>query len=475
MVLSSYKYNEKYNRLKREASNDQDNEHDNSENSSNGSGRLSPIVPDNTFTSSSTNDNKSHSNSNSTLHNFADDDSRSDDFTDIEEDFIHISITPLECSITLPTYLIPIVFPNDILNKIGKSIGVEIINDEFLSLQINGDGLDGGKRVLELTSPLSNEKISIFFITTYFCDYVLIPVKEKQKVIKALENQSFIFSNSDFSNNYIGIQNKTDNNRYRHHHHHHHHHHRKSQQYGIRDTKTSNLTKELNGLSIGSDLVNHTSILDPKLELTTFDLFSKNDIKPIVEDKVELVLTGARSLYMSNNGNEDCLQLALVKILLQHPNFFSVTIINDSSEVSLLLEKKYIDCGDSSDDGYNNYNYNYPEELDASHNHLNNLTRSPSPFFTSPPISINKDLLMGSLTDTIIPIWFDLSELPIDCTGVVAGVANRLVGNSKGKTPSGRRFGSHLVHMSYLSTVKSGVVMIERENIDAALSALAIE
>lgn len=73
-----------------------------------------------------------------------------------EHPFVNISITPIECSIVCSRILanelfVPVL---NLLDENSKS-QVHITVDDFVVMQIDGEGLDAGQRVLELTSPLA--------------------------------------------------------------------------------------------------------------------------------------------------------------------------------------------------------------------------------------------------------------------------------------------------------------------------------
>jgi hypothetical protein len=73
-----------------------------------------------------------------------------------EHPFVNISITPIECSIVCSRVLanellVPVLQHLDTKSKSE----VHITSDDFVSMQVDGEGLDAGQRVLELTSPLA--------------------------------------------------------------------------------------------------------------------------------------------------------------------------------------------------------------------------------------------------------------------------------------------------------------------------------
>lgn len=73
-----------------------------------------------------------------------------------EHPFINISVTPIECSVVCSRALArewfnPVL---DLLDAQSRS-QVHITSDDFIVMQVDGEGLDAGQRVLELTSPLA--------------------------------------------------------------------------------------------------------------------------------------------------------------------------------------------------------------------------------------------------------------------------------------------------------------------------------
>lgn len=75
---------------------------------------------------------------------------------DDEQLFINISITPVECSIVCSRRLVNDIFVPvlNILDPSSKS-EVHITTEDFVVMQIDGEGLDADRRVLELTGPLA--------------------------------------------------------------------------------------------------------------------------------------------------------------------------------------------------------------------------------------------------------------------------------------------------------------------------------
>lgn len=69
--------------------------------------------------------------------------------------------------------------------------------------------------------------------------------------------------------------------------------------------------------------------------------------------------------------------------------------------------------------------------------------------------------IIGSALDVITPVAVDLSKLPIDSAGIVAGLASSLWESVRLiDEPETERF-----DMNYLSMARSAVVLIPRENL----------
>lgn len=73
-----------------------------------------------------------------------------------EHPFINISVTPVECSVVCSRaladqFFVPVLSTLDPNERKQISITAE----DYVVMQIDGEGLDAGQRVLELTSPLA--------------------------------------------------------------------------------------------------------------------------------------------------------------------------------------------------------------------------------------------------------------------------------------------------------------------------------
>lgn len=171
-----------------------------------------------------------------------------------------------------------------------------------------------------------------------------------------------------------------------------------------------------------------------ELQTRTFATLKRRNIVPTVDRELRLVHCAGRrdsanGMNSSHNRNsftsaaDDALHLGLVKCLIAppHPTFLSLTL-TDTEAASLLLD----------------------------HTLLPNFA---------------PDVLLGAKDEYLTPITLDLRDLPVESTGIVCGVAGKLVGATSGKL-------EHSVEMSYLSTARAGTVMVAEEELDRALSAL---
>lgn len=73
-----------------------------------------------------------------------------------EHPFVNISVTPIECSVVCSRKLANDIFV-PALNQLDPRSRdqVSITAEDYVVMQVDGEGLDAGQRVLELTSPLA--------------------------------------------------------------------------------------------------------------------------------------------------------------------------------------------------------------------------------------------------------------------------------------------------------------------------------
>jgi hypothetical protein len=82
-------------------------------------------------------------------------------------------------------------------------------------------------------------------------------------------------------------------------------------------------------------------------------------------------------------------------------------------------------------------------------------------------------VLLGKDGPEQVPITLDLRQLPLESTGIVCGVASRLVEGMRGRFGGGGRFGSGVgFEMSYLSTARAGHVVVFEDELEDAMEVL---
>ncbi|KAI9777448.1 MAG: hypothetical protein M1839_008860 [Geoglossum umbratile] len=312
-----------------------------------------------------------------------------------EPRFVNISLTPVECSVvcskkSAQELFVPIIASLEQRSRNEVTIGSE----DFVVVQVDGQGLDAGQRVLELTSPLALAGISIFFITTYFSDYILVPLKSRGEVVRALQERGILFE--EHPNAYATPS-----------------HHR-------------NISSGSSSFDVPPGTPPPASV--DELQKRTFATLKRQNITPKVDPQIRLIQCAGRSpqdLPSDPGAMEHGLYLGLVKCLVEKPQFLSVTL-TDTEPPSLLLQKESV--------------VHFDQE----------------------------EVLLGSKEDILIPVILDLRELPLESTGIVCGVAGKLVGGSMGPLSHGLP----PVEMSYLSTARAGTVMVGEAELDRTIAAL---
>lgn len=285
----------------------------------------------------------------------------------------------------------------------------------------------------------------LFFITTYFSDYILVPLKSRATVISALGDRGFVFE--EHTETFLNVSSPLMSASM---------HHNRSASASA--TATTFIDNPFESSFAPLDEQRPPSTPPPssaaELESRTFTRLSRQNITPYVDPSLKLVQCAGRRESGLRAGTAEGaktsvtmrsrLQLGLVRCLIHRPRprFFSLTL-TDTEPASLLLEKELLaefEDGLQGEDGV---------------------------------------VLIGS-KDTLIPVTFDLRELPMESTGIVCGVAGRLAGGMRSRPgtgdeeegPGGRGRQRAPVEMSYLSTARAGTVMVAEADINKALEAL---
>ncbi|KAK1966681.1 hypothetical protein LZ32DRAFT_147688 [Colletotrichum eremochloae] len=329
--------------------------------------------------------------------------------TEGQHGFLNISVTPMECSIVCHNSWAKNVFEpaiKDLPKDLAKSVSIS--KDTYLVLSVISAGMDAAGRVMELTSPLALAGIPIFFITTYYSDFILVPSKDRQTVVKALLARGFELADND-----------------------------------------SNFVSPAASIHSRGSSQNSAPPLTPppstvaELQVRTFDLLKKRSVSPYVEADLLLVQCSGRetsqlggelshtqrpSLSRQVTGNshrqtwldniDTKLYTAMISALAARPRFISITLAQEDPP-SLLVDKSLL--------------------------------------------GLFGDSLVGDTKTNLTPIFLDLESLPLEATGIVCGVAGTLVQDMRTGDSAG---------LSYLSTARAGAVILSCEQSIRALEIL---
>lgn len=317
--------------------------------------------------------------------------------TDDQHSFLNVSVTPLECSIVCHSSWAANVF-DPVIKALPKDVAktISVSTDEYLVISVISAGMDAASRVMELTSPLALAGIPIFFITTYYSDFILVPKKAQASVTQALVAHGFQLAQNDPNYKFKGHENPT-----------------------VAPPQVTSSVSEL--------------------QTRTFDLLRKNSVVPYMQEDLHLVQCSGREISHLNqefshhssrrlgNGNsrpswldhvDTKLYTAMVSAFVSQPKFLSVTLAKEEPP-SLLLDKSLLD--------------------------------------------IFGDSLVGDTEGELMPIFLDLSGLSYEATGIVCGVAGKLVADMETQGSS---------ELSYLSTARAGAVILSTEQAARALTIL---
>jgi len=185
-----------------------------------------------------------------------------------------------------------------------------------------------------------------------------------------------------------------------------------------------------------------------ELQQRTFKLLQTHRITPqVVDPTIQLVTCAGikdntpsssyhhRASTTHQFSTQALLQHGLLKCLTasEPPRFLSLTL-TASDSISLTLEKRLL------------------SQFPAS----------------------GEDVLLGKDGPEQVPITLDLRELPLESTGIVCGVASRLVDGMRGRFGGGGSNGVSAggFEMSYLSTARAGHVVVFEDELEDAIEIL---
>ncbi|CAI7624492.1 unnamed protein product [Penicillium bialowiezense] len=225
--------------------------------------------------------------------------------------FMNVSITPVEVSVICPRrlldkYFVPVI---DELGRLDAALQSRLVvsDKDYIVMQVLGEGLEAGRRVLELTSPLALAGISIFFISTYFSDYIMVPMQSKASVMNALESTGFQFDDETAA--FVSPLSPTTEKRL-------------SDLIPPRTPPPSTLAE---------------------LQSRTFATLHNRQITPSVDSSLRLVQCAAHHEYHSSESSMSILRDALTTVLVvDNPRFLSLTLASLDPAASLLLEKRLL-------------------------------------------------------------------------------------------------------------------------------------
>ncbi|KAK6211940.1 hypothetical protein LQW54_005644 [Pestalotiopsis sp. IQ-011] len=334
---------------------------------------------------------------------------------DNKHGFLNISITPVECSVVCHNNWAEKVF-EPIIKRLSKDVSttVMISKDTYLILSVESAAMDAGSRVNELTSPLAMAGIPIFFITTYYSDFILVPTKDRQTVQQALLSRGFEFS--DEESTFVSPS---------------------------AHSRGPSVSSQPPSTPPPSNIA--------ELQTRTFELLKKRNVVPYIEDGLSLVLvsgkehskttqmtdyrrpapmsrqpTGANGHGQYNSrrswlDNVDTkLYTSLISVLVLQPRFLSMTLAQEDPP-SLLLDKQHL--------------------------------------------GVFGDSVVGDMSGDLVPIFLDLENLTLEATGIVSGVAGKLVAEMQALDTGVSE------QLSYLSTARAGAVIL---SYDQSMKALEI-
>jgi len=285
---------------------------------------------------------------------------------------------------------------------------VSISKDTYIVFSVSSAGMEAGQRVIDLTAPLAMAGIPIFFITTYYTDFILVPTRDRQTVGQALLARGFSFSEDDSA--YVApIPLSPVRSR------------------GISSSNERPPSPPPSSVS--------------ELQTRTFAQLKKRNVVPFVEPGLHLAQCSGKELPRRNgyasppnvahghgenawlDNIDPKLYVGLVSALVQQPKFLSLTLAQDDAP-SLLIDKSLLWLFGNS--------------------------------------------IAGDTNGDLVPIFLDLVDLPLESTGIVCGVAWKLVDEMQVDGTADPQASE----LSYLSTARAGAVILDREVSDGALKAL---
>ncbi|CCG82000.1 Putative uncharacterized protein [Taphrina deformans PYCC 5710] len=328
-------------------------------------------------------------------------------------DFFNISLTPTSLSVICPQDVAHVLF-RPIIDDLRPGSGATMEREEYVCMQIDGEGMGDGSRLLELTQPLAQAGVSILFITTYFSDYVLVAGRQIRKVRKVLAERGFDFEH--LSQSFITSAKPVSHGRH---------------------APTHELSRSPSPLELTfdedyedvqeTDMEQSSESLSDRIAqeqgVNTLQFLRQGKIPVRIAKDTKLVMLGSRVQFI-----DYVMPLTRIFLKKELPEFFSITKAPNTSP-SLLVTQ------------------DLASEFDL-------------------------DTLQGfDSAEVLIPIMLDLSDLEsvggLGGCGIVCGVVDELMQRALRPTPSSMEqmlIKEELV-MSYLSTVVTGNVLVRQQDV----------
>ncbi|EFX04551.1 hypothetical protein CMQ_1479 [Grosmannia clavigera kw1407] len=374
----------------------------------------------------------------------AEDDSAPDQglTADNKHSFLNISITPVECSIVCRTYWAEKVFKPLVCDKLPKDAGkaVSISKNSYIALCVMSGGMDAGSRVVDLSSPLALAGIPIFFVTTYYSDFILVPTKDRHSVVQALLSREFVFSEMESS--FVS--------------------HGTLSHQGGGGGGNSNRR----GSSVGSSISSSISRLGSSI-LSTVPTTPPPSNAAELQDRTFIQLR-----------NQNVVPYIVPDLHVAHCSGHSTLDTGRGGGYYSSSQRPSASSGSGSGSGGGGNPRSWADTIDARlYTCLVSAMVLPPKFLSvtlteldPPSMLLDKTLLpifgssvVGDVGGDLVPIFLDLVNLPFEATGIVSGVAGKLVSELRM---------AEVPELSYLSTSKAGAVILESEHAQKALQIL---
>ena len=212
----------------------------------------------------------------------------------------------------------------------------------------------------------------------------------------------------------------------------------------------------------------------PELQMRTFRKLKSSSIKPLVDRNLRLVNCAGNRDHGA--AAEEQLKNDLMQVLLSTTSAtLTASATIKSGSTSQPERPGVLDVSDPSASR---------PEFSTTFLSLTITSAEPISIFLEHRLlpRLGSSLLGAKeIEDTLVPITLDLRDLPIEATGIVCGVAGRLVQGAVdyvGSSPlhsemsSGAVGKEEAIDITFLSTAKAGTVLVKAGELDRALEAL---